>query len=167
MAGFTHRTTQKMDIVFVLALLTLFAATSFILVLIGAKQYRLVTNVMNENHETRTTASYLTEKIRRHDTADGINICDLNGTTALSIAATEEGTQYITYIFYYENALRELVVTENSVFSLSSGQAIIEMQGLELDFYHNSLLRVKVTNTNGEKQTFFLPLHSSVGKEEL
>lgn len=165
MAIYTQRTTKKIDSIFVLALITLFAATSFILVLIGAKQYRFVTNIMNENHENRTAASYLTEKIRQQDAANAITLCDLDGVTALSILATEEGFSYITYIYYYEGTLRELVVTEHSVFTLSSGQAIIEMQGLELTFESSSLLRAEITNTRGEKQVLFLPLHCSTGKE--
>jgi len=152
--------------VFVLALITLFAATSLALVLIGAKQYRLVTNLMTENHEDRTTSSYLAEKIRQNDTAGAITVCDLKGTPALSIVSAEGDVTYITYIYFYEEALRELVVTESSVFSLSSGEAIINLQACEFSLANDSLIRAVVTDTKGEKQTLFFPLHSIVGKEE-
>lgn len=166
MSIFTERTSKKIDMVFVLALITLFAATSLALVLIGAKQYRFVTNVMTENHEDRTTSSYLAEKIRQNDTAGAITVCDLKGTPALSIVSAEEDVTYITYIYFYEEALRELVVTENSVFSLSSGEAIINLQDCKLSLVNDSLIRAEVTDTKGKKQILFFPLHSNVGKEE-
>ena len=166
MSIFTERTSKKIDMVFVLALITLFAATSLALVLIGAKQYRFVTNAMTENHEDRTTASYLAEKIRQNDTADAISICDLKGVQALSIESVEEGVSYTTYIYFHEGTLRELVVTENSVFSLSSGQAIIEMQNFELFPMSDSLICAKVTDTKGAQETLYFPIHSNVGKED-
>ena len=156
---------KKIDTVFVLALITLFAATAFLLVLIGAKQYRHVTDTMNENYEDRTVSSYLTEKIRQNDTQDAISIVSLDGTTALSLKATEEGFQYITYIYYFEGALRELVVTGNSVFTLASGQEIIELQDFSPELVNDSLLRITVTDTRGNSQELYLPIHCSVGKE--
>ena len=91
---------RKIDTVFVLALITLFAATSFILVLIGAKQYRFVTDVMDENYKSRTTSSYLMEKIRQNDSHNAITISDLEGVSALTLTTSEEDIRYITYIFY-------------------------------------------------------------------
>ena len=151
--------------VFVLALITLFAATSLALVLIGAKQYRFVTNAMTENHEDRTASSYLAEKIRQNDIAGAISICDLKGVPALSIVSEESDVTYITYIYFYEEALREIVVTETSVFSLSSGEAIIAMQGCDLSNVNDSLIRAEITDSTGKKQILFFPLHSNVGKE--
>lgn len=166
MSIFTERTSKKIDMVFVLALITLFAATSLALVLIGAKQYRFVTNVMTENHEDRTTSSYLAEKIRQNDSVGAITISELKGVPALSIVSEEDDVTYITYIYFYEEALRELVVTENSMFSLSSGEAIISLQGCLFSLENDSLIRAEVTDTKGEKQILFFPLHSNVGKEE-
>ena len=166
MSTFTERTSKKIDMVFVLALITLFAATSLALVLIGAKQYRYVTEQMTDNHQDRTISSYLAEKIRQNDVAGALSICDLKGVPALSITTTEENITYITYIYFYEDALRELVVTEYSLFSLSSGQTIIEMQDFSLSTVGDSLIRAEVTDLNGCRQVLYFPLHSAVGKED-
>ena len=167
MSIFTERTSKKIDTVFVLALITLFAATSLTLVFIGAKQYRLVTDTMNDNYEDRTIASYLAEKIRQNDTANAITVSDLEGVPALSIQTTEDTTAYTTYIYYYEGALRELLVTEHSVFSLSGGQEIIEMQGFSPEFLSDTLIRAEVTDSNGAKQVLYFTLHCNTGKEVL
>ena len=155
---------KKIDTVFVLALITLFAATAFMLVLIGAKQYRHVTDTMNANYEDRTVSSYLTEKIRQGDLADAISIVTLEGTPALSLVAYEEDLQFITYIYYYEGTLRELLVTPNSVFTLASGQEILELSGFTPILVNESLLHITVTDTRGDVQQLYLPIHSS-GKE--
>lgn len=156
---------RKIDTVFVLALITLFAATAFILVLIGAKQYRYVTDVMNENYKSRTTSSYLAEKIRQNDSKDTITISDLEGVPALTLTTSEEDIQYITYIYFYDGALRELVVTSNSVFTLASGQKIMAMQDFVPEFSSDSLLRVTVTDDKGEQQILYFTIHSGIGKE--
>ena len=156
---------KKIDTVFVLALITLFAATSFLLVLIGAKQYNYVTDVMNENYETRTTSSYLTEKIRQHDTKDAITIENLEGVPSLKLITDEEDISYVTYIYFYDDALCELVVTENSVFTLSSGQKIIDAKGFEPRFVNDSLLCTKITNTKGETFSLYFTTHCGTRKE--
>ena len=45
---------HTIDRVFLLALLALFAATAFLVVSIGAKQYHSITDSMTANYETRT-----------------------------------------------------------------------------------------------------------------
>ena len=165
MTLFTKQSSRKIDIVFALSLIILFVATSFTLVLIGAKQYRHITTTMTANYEDRTTASYLAEKIRQYDTQDALSISDLNGVPALSLTSQEGGHRYITHIYYYDGYLRELVVTENSVFSLSSGQKIIEMQGFTISFLNPSLLRMEVTDTTGNKSVLYFSIHTDSGKE--
>lgn len=153
--------TKKIDSVFVLALITLFAATSFILVLIGAKQYRHITNTMNDNYEVRTTSSYIAEKIRQNDSASSLSVVMLEGIPALCIYSSEENITFMTYIYYYDNALRELMVTSTSVFDLSSGQEIIPIGGFNPSMVRPSLLRADITDTKGNIHTFYFHLHTS------
>ena len=153
--------TKKMDTIFVLALLTLFAATSFVLVLIGAKQYRHITNTMSENFEVRTTASYIAEKIRQNDAQDAIDVVSLEDVPALCIYSFEGDIRYMTYIYYYDNALRELIVTEHSVYDLSSGQEIIQTSGFTPFLVYDSLLCTEVTDSYGNTKKLYFHLHSS------
>jgi len=165
MSIFTEHNSKRIDVVFVLLLLALFAAASFTLVLIGTKQYRFVTNTMSDNHEKRIISSYLSEKIRQNDTADSIDIVNLKGIDALSFSSEENGIAYTTYIYYYENALREIVVTPSSVFSLSSGQEIIALQDFSPEFASPSLIRVNITDTGGNDVILYFHLHCNAGKE--
>ena len=56
---------HTIDRVFLLALLALFAATAFLVVSIGAKQYHSIADSMTANYETRTVSSYLEEKMNK------------------------------------------------------------------------------------------------------
>lgn len=167
MSTSTERTSRKIDMVFVMALLVLFTATALALVLIGAKHYRAVTDHMTGNHEQRITSSYLAEKIRQNDRVDAITLCTLMETPALSIRTTEGNVSYITYIYFYDDYLRELVVTETSVFSLTGGQPIMAIRDIQFTMENASLIRAEITNLQGDTQTMYFPLHSKVRKEDV
>ena len=151
----------KIDSVFVIALFTMFAVTAFLLILIGAKQYQHTADAMDANYESRTISSYLTEKIRQSDSQGMISITELDGTQALAIHTVENDIKYITYIYYYDNALREIVVNETSIFSLDSGQEIIKARNFEAELIQSNLLKITITTTTENKQTLFLSIHDS------
>lgn len=156
---------KRIDFVFVLALITLFAATSLSLVFIGAKQYRNVTNQMNENFDKRTTSSYLAEKIHQNDQLDCITITKIDSVTALCISETAENTTLTTYIYCYDGYLRELVVTDTSVFSLDSGEKLLAMKDFTAVIYNDSLIRIDTTLSDGTTQIFYYTIRSGIGKE--
>lgn len=161
-----NRRTNKIDSIFVIALFTVFAITSFLLIFIGAKQYQHTANSMDANYESRTISSYLTEKIRQHDCANAIYLSDLEGTPALALEATENEATYVTYIYYYDEAIREIMVTESSVFSLSSGQEIMKTGGFYAEFEGSNLLKITIVTTEGKTENVYLTLHSVVRKEQ-
>jgi preprotein translocase subunit SecY len=161
-----HKTSHRIETAFILALFTMFAATAILVVLIGAKQYRITADSMNTNYEVRTTASYLEEKIRQNDTAGAIYAADLLGVPALAIESTEADTVYTTYIYYYEDYLRELFVTDSSVFSLESGQSILALSGFEVESLTPDLIRASYTGTDGQTCEVYLSIHSAGGKED-
>lgn len=161
-----NRRSTKIDGVFVIALFTMFAVTAFLLILIGAKQYQNTADTMDSNYETRTISSYLTEKLRQNDADGSITITEIDGTHALALKTTENDITYVTYIYYYENALREIVVNDASVFSLETGQEIIQTGGFSAEVVSDNLLKITITTIKGQKQTLYLTLHSNSGKEQ-
>lgn len=161
-----NRRSNKIDGVFVIALFTMFAITAFLLILIGARQYQHTADTMDANYESRTISSYLTEKIRQNDSLGNVSIAELEDTHALAIETVENDVTYITYIYYYKEALREIVVNDSSVFSLDSGQEIIKTGGFTAAMVNDGLLKITITTTENQKQVLYLPLHSNGGKEQ-
>ncbi|MBP3677060.1 MAG: DUF4860 domain-containing protein [Agathobacter sp.] len=161
-----NRRSTKIDSVFVIALFTMFAVTAFLLILIGAKQYQHTADTMDANYESRTISSYLTEKIRQNDSQGKVRITEIEGVHALALETIENDVTYITYIYYYDNALREIIVNAQSVFSLGSGQEIIKTAGFTAELVKDNLIKITVTTTEDQKETLFLPLHSNSRKEQ-
>lgn len=161
-----NRRSTKIDSVFVIALFTMFAVTAFLLILIGAKQYQHTADTMDANYESRTISSYLTEKIRQNDSQGKVRITEIEGVHALALETIENDVTYITYIYHYDNALREIVVNAQSVFSLGSGQEIIKTGGFTAELVKDNLIKITVTTTEDQKETLFLPLHSNSRKEQ-
>lgn len=165
-----NNSSGKIDTVFVLGLFTMFAATAFLLVLLGIKQYNHTREVSAENYEMRTLCSYLQEKIRQNDSANSIDITILQDSdgeehAALTFFTTENDITFITYIYYYDGILRELVVTDNSVYSLSSGQSIMDISDFTPEFISNDLLYVTITGSDGRESELYFTINASDGKE--
>ena len=150
----------KKDTVFVMLLFGLFCFTAFVLVMIGVKQYKLTADSMDYNYEVRTATSYLREKTAQNDSGSGIEVRDIDGTQAICLADTINDKTYYTYIYYYEGYLRELFVADDSVYSIESGQEIIELS--DMDISENSLgfVEVKLMDTSGSSSTVFLETKS-------
>lgn len=166
MLRLNNKRSLKMDSVFVIALFTMFAITAFLLILIGAKQYQHTADAMDANYESRTISSYLTEKIRQNDNSGKVYISKLDGLDALAIETTQNDITYVTYIYYYKDALREIVVNESSVFSLETGQEIIKTGGFAAEIVDDDLIKITITTNANNSQTLYLPIHSNAGKEQ-
>lgn len=156
--------TKKFDTFMVMLLFFLFAATAFILILVGIKQYKLTADNMNENYEVRTASSYFTEKFRQYDTDLGISITEIDGTSALSFSEEIDDSLYTTYIYFYDGFVRELFVSDDSVYTLQSGQEIIELGDLQMQYSTNSI-ELTLTSTTGEQTTMYLSTKSSKYEE--
>ena len=62
------------DVLFVIGLFCIFALSSFFLISIGANIYRKTVAHMDENFNTRTSLSYVVEKIRQADSEGAVSI---------------------------------------------------------------------------------------------
>lgn len=155
-----HKRSHKIDTVFVAALFTVFAATAFLVVLISAKQYQNTADSMKYNYEIRTASSYLAEKVRQNDSAFHIAVSELEGIPALCLTSVENGVHYTTYIYCYDGALRELFVSEHSVFAPNAGQKIVPLLDFAPEAIDSGLLRITVTGTDGTPVPLYISLHA-------
>ena len=87
---------HTIDRVFLLALLALFAATAFLVVSIGAKQYHSIADSMTANYETRTVSSYLEEKMNQNDMAGSVAVTSIGAFPAIALSETVNDTMDIS-----------------------------------------------------------------------
>ena len=72
---------------------------------------------------------------------------------------------YITYLYFYDGYLRELFVGADAVYSLSSGQKILELSNFDVAMEKENLIKVSYTDTFNQSKDIFLVIKSK--KEEL
>lgn len=159
-----HSSKTKIDTLFLVSLFVLFAFTSSILVLLGAKQYHSTADSMNENYEVRTACSYFSEKIRQNDHAS-INQMEFDGLPALVLTETTEAGTYRTYIYVYNHNLCELFVESQADARPSMGQSIVPMNALDMELSDRGLLTLTFTDTRKISHTRYLYVHTASQKE--
>ena len=140
----------KIHIVFVLCVFALFVAVSFLLILIGIKQYSYTRDTANQSYVKRTVSSYLQEKIRQNDSRGCIDVLSLEGCDALAFTTIDGDTEYTTLIYCHDGSLRELVVTDTSVYSLASGQKILPISDFKPTITTDGLICIEVTDNDNE-----------------
>ncbi|SER95463.1 DUF4860 domain-containing protein [Lachnobacterium bovis] len=156
----------RLDSFFLILLFLFFAVANSFVIIAGTKQYYNNSKKINENFNIRSCSSYLTQKINEYDYENGIKISQLydpNGdkTTALALYSNDTTPSYITYIYVYKGFLRELVITENSIFSLDAGQKIATVKNFELVVHYNQLLTITYETSKNHTEILDFNLHSA------
>lgn len=147
--------------------------SALILVTIGADVYQHTVTDMQHNYETRTSISYITEKIRQNDTSltDGessVGISSLSGQKALALTSELAGEEYCTYLYLYDGCLKELLIKKGSSLggdALSAGQTIMELSDFRIEPVAKRLLSLQLTTIDGEQHQVFVSTHSDIDLE--
>ena len=156
MVRLNRNNSRAIDTFFILALLALFAITSFFVIIIGARQYHSIANQMTENYETRTAASYLVEKFNQNDVEGSVTLTDVEGIPAIALTQTIHEQQYTTYIYAYEGYLREVTVSASTTVTPASGQKIVEAATLDITACSRNLYCFTITDTYGNASPIFI-----------
>lgn len=153
---FPKQKNHMVDFLFILLLFCVFTISALAVIGIGADVYKSAVKRSDENYELRTSLSYIAEKIRQNDLEGGISVADFHGTTALALAQTYNDTEYVTYIYKYENELCELFMKKGSDASLDSGQALIEISDFTIDQIDDSLYKFTSTAADGRSVELYI-----------
>ena len=119
-----HR--HMIDLLFPVALFFVFALSALTVLLIAARIYQSTTEHSSLHDTSRTSLSYISEKLHQSDEAGSVSLGTFDGCDALIIQQTHGEHTYYTYIYSYEGKLRELFVKAGVNASASSGMAILE-----------------------------------------
>lgn len=118
---------HRIDAIFPITLflvLTIFALT---VIALAAGIYENTTQRSYRNHQSRIALSYISEKIHQNDADSVITIEQFEGVNALTFTKNYHESNYYTYIYYHDGALRELFAKEGVEISLSDGKVILEL----------------------------------------
>ena len=110
----------------------LFACCMFFVLISGAKSYKNVTAVMEEQFSINTCISYVTAKVRHYDSECAVIIGKIGDTDALLLKEMIDGEEYLTYLYCYDGSLMELFCSADMEVYPIEGQKIMELDSLEL-----------------------------------
>lgn len=149
-------TSHTVDILFILSLFCVFTAAAFLVVLIGSNVYRSTAVQLEDTYSTRTSAAYVTEKIRRHDSAGSVSLTDLDGRPALLLTDHIRGTVYETYIYSDGSSVFELMVQEGTPVSPDMGQEILAADGFTFAEKPGGFLELTVNDAEGDPHSVLI-----------
>ena len=149
------------DILFVLSLFCIFAFSSVALIMFGSQIYKNTLKNMDYNFNTRTCASYLTEKIRQADSNNAIEILQTEHQTILMLHTEIDNLKYATALYEYDQHLYELFARADIPLPLDAGQEIMEINDLHFSFITSSILEISYTDAAGVSNTLYISTHSA------
>lgn len=143
------------EFLFLIVLFCVFLSSALLVVFLGADVYRSITSGLAQTDNSRTALLYLTEKIRQNDTEDAVSLGTLDGTDALVIETEYQDGPYRTYIYFYDGYLRELFVQADRAVSVGEGQALLELDDLEIS-REGAGYRFAAVGDDGREQSVWL-----------
>ena len=146
--------------VFVFALLAAFALLSLIVVVVGARSYRMINAAAERAFVSRTGMSYLVGKVRGADEAGQLAIREEDGVSVLALGQTVGSERYVTYIYCDGAAVREYFARGDIPFSQGFGETIFAASSLKLSL-EGSLLTVEIVDDGGKTHVSSLYLQAA------
>ena len=153
------------DIMFVIALFCIFVISSIFLISVGAKIYSKTMTNMDSNFNSRTAVAYVIEKIHQSDSDGNVSIGEFGGCPAVIIKNYTNEKEYLTYIYQYENELKELLVRSDVELSPQAGQTLLNIYDFSLEEISKNLVKAQISFSEEEKYDFCICIHSQGGND--
>ena len=151
------------DMLFTIGLFCVFAASAFILVLIGMQVYQTTVSHMQDTYSTRTAISYVAEKLRQHDVTGGVELVSLEGQTTLRLLDSADDADYYTYIYSDGEYLCELTVRAGTEAKLSLGERVLQVQDFSIRDAGGGFYEFTADDSSGRTVRFLQHLRSAAG----
>lgn len=147
---------HSIDKLFSILLFGMYILFLLLVLLFGAKAYQTAVKGTDENRHLRTAMSYITTKIRQHDSGENVFVSAFNGNEALCMTNEIDGETFVTYIYLYEGTLKELFTAKGSTASPSMGTSIASLDSFVIDETPDGFFRISMVDTNGTTGSFLI-----------
>ena len=150
--------------VFLLGAVFLFMSIG--IVMLGGSVYRYVMRGANDNDQIRTTFSYIANQVRRADTDGGVTVGQWGGQEALVLEQNYGGYAYVTYLYHYDGALRELFVEKGTDLDPEAGLPIVWIEEIGFQEGEAGLITVKAYFEDGREESMLLSTNSTRARRD-
>jgi hypothetical protein len=149
------------DVLFVLILFLTFTLSALTVVLLGARAYESTQQGMDDNYTVRTALAYVSEKIRQADSQNAISLTKISQIPALALSSSAEEKNYMTYLYYYEGFLRELLIEKSRDFTLEQGSPIAALSSFVIESLPGGFYRLTASSETGSSLSLLIRPKSS------
>lgn len=147
---------HSVDSISTLLLFGLYVLFLLFLLLFGAGNYKAAVQDLDTGNNLYTAASYITTKFRQHDEAGSVSLENIQGTQALCLQETINQKSYVTYIYFWQNSLKELFTASDSQADLSMGTTVAALSDFQTEILNGTFFHFTLTDENGQSSSFFL-----------
>ena len=127
----------------------LFACCMFFVLISGAKLYKNVTAVMEEQLSVNTCISYVTAKVRHYDGEGAVSVGKIGEEDTLLLKESIDGEEYLTYLYCYDGSLMELFCSADMEVTPFDGQVVMPLDSFSLE-EKDGLLRFSCEADGGQ-----------------
>jgi hypothetical protein len=152
---------SMLDTAVVLLLMGMFILLSIGVMVLGISVYNNTNKLSADNYAQRTVLSYIANQIRRGDVDGGVEVREIEGTSALVLRQDFGDSAYLTCLYAYDGELRELFTEEGFEQELASGVSIMPVKDLSFEL-RSGMIEVEVTEPSGETRNLILTPRSGV-----
>lgn len=145
-------------------ILLIFAFSSCVVaaILQAAGIYSRVSAALDEEFGVHTGLNYISSRIRSGDFGGGVTVGEFNGLSAIFCEDEADNGEYITAIYCYDGALRELYCEAGGDFDAEAGEILIPMDEADFSLSSDGLI-VARCGLNGKSGSISLSPRSSGG----
>lgn len=155
------RPRHTIDILFVL---TLFCGFSFSVIMLtgtGATVYENVVDEMEESYTSRTSYSYIVNKVHQSDQNGALSVGSYHGKNALIISEEIDNIVYCTYLYAWDGMLKEMFSRKDQDLDPSFGNNIMPIDAFNVYRITDDLYRFDITPSESEPEVLFVHSRST------
>ena len=136
-----------------LMLTCVFGATLLLSLATGAGVYRRVASRVEEISQSRVNLSYITARIHAYDQAGMVEAGSFGDGGAVFLYQEIDGIPYETILYVYDGNLMEMLCEKNWEMDPEFGEAVSPAQALAVTEPEKGLLRLALTEPDGQVRT--------------
>lgn len=158
-----RKTGRKIESIFTLLLLAIFAGAVLLILLLGVRSYRSLADRVDSAYQERTCVQYVAAKVRHNDINGNIFVDDFSDESSISalfLTQVVDDELYYTRIYYYNGYVCELFSLADETLLPEDGNNVLACSGLDF-LLGGKLLEISATDNNGHVTNLTLGLRSS------
>ena len=157
---FRTQQNHMIDFLCPVALFFVFAVSAMTVILLATGVYRSTTEHSSLNYTARTSLAYICEKIHQNDINGDVVLGTFDGCDALILKQPRREDTYQTYLYVYENELKELFIKDGVDAPAKSGKTILAVEDFSMETVKDGMFRFTCTDADGNRDSMIAGIRS-------